>query len=359
MQLQLFILASTTVQPDPNFIIKPIGIFLGWILNAVFNFFSLFSQNMSIGLSVIVFTVIVRALMIPLALKQQKSMLGMSKLQPEMEKIKKKYGDNKDPEIQKKMQAEMTQLYSKHGVNPLSGCLPLIIQFPIFIALMFVMRQPYLFVKKLGTLYTNLATTIYTSVDLKSLPHYGDIYNLFLSKINNPTKNPFTIGADGSGLEKILNVLKPNEWTNLLSWLPTDLAAKVQPLVDQKHVMEHFATLDMQSVPGWGIAGIILLLLAVGVNFFSSWIMTRMQKTGDNNSKTMQRVMMFMMPAMMAYFTVTMPAGIGIYWLTSSTFQLCQQVLLNKFYHKNTDDTKDVKEIKIKEIPKNGSKKKH
>lgn len=82
------------------------------------------------GLSIMVVTIIVRLIILPLTLRQYRSSKAMQALQPEMEKLKKKYKD--DP---KKQQEETMQLFQKHGVNPLAGCFPILVQMPVLIAL--------------------------------------------------------------------------------------------------------------------------------------------------------------------------------------------------------------------------------
>jgi len=82
------------------------------------------------GLSILLLTVIVRSLILPLTIKQVRSSKAMQALQPELKKLKEKYKDDA-----KKQQEETMKLFQKHQVNPLAGCLPLIIQMPVFIAL--------------------------------------------------------------------------------------------------------------------------------------------------------------------------------------------------------------------------------
>ncbi|MED4016819.1 MULTISPECIES: membrane protein insertase YidC [Sutcliffiella] len=86
------------------------------------------------GLSIIIVTVMIRLILLPLILKQQKSMLALQVIQPEMMKIQEKYKDKKDQQSQQKMQQEMMGLYQEHKVNPLGGCLPIFIQMPIILA---------------------------------------------------------------------------------------------------------------------------------------------------------------------------------------------------------------------------------
>lgn len=95
------------------------------------------------GVSIIIFSIIAKLILLPITLKQTKSMQSMNKLQPEIQKLQKKYGNNKE-----KLNEETMKLYKEHNANPLGGCLPLLIQFPIIIGLFTVLREPeaYVFV---------------------------------------------------------------------------------------------------------------------------------------------------------------------------------------------------------------------
>lgn len=86
----------------------------------------------SFGLSIIVVTVLIRLVLLPLMIKQTKSSKAMQALQPEMKALKEKYS-SKDQKTQQKLQQETMALFSKHGVNPMAGCFPLIVQMPILI----------------------------------------------------------------------------------------------------------------------------------------------------------------------------------------------------------------------------------
>ena len=98
--------------------------FVVHILNAVYGIVG------DYGLAIIIVTILMRIIILPLTLKQEKSMKKMKELQPELEKIKEKYKD--DPQ---EYQRKTAELYKESGVNPLGGCLPLLIQMPIFVAL--------------------------------------------------------------------------------------------------------------------------------------------------------------------------------------------------------------------------------
>ena len=108
-----------------------LGSFLKLIFDVIGNY----------GISIIVFTVLVKLVLLPLTLTQTKSMKSMQVIQPKMEEIKQKYKNDPEKQNQKVM-----ELYKEHKVNPLAGCLPLLLQFPILIGLFNTLRQPVKFV---------------------------------------------------------------------------------------------------------------------------------------------------------------------------------------------------------------------
>ncbi|SNS54480.1 YidC/Oxa1 family membrane protein insertase [Anaerovirgula multivorans] len=110
-----------------NFIAQPLGALLRFIYQLIGNY----------GLSIIVFTVIVKLAMVPLTIKQTKSMKKMQEIQPKIKEVQAKYKND-----QEKMNTKVMELYKDHNVSPFGGCLPLLIQFPIIIGLFTVLRNP-------------------------------------------------------------------------------------------------------------------------------------------------------------------------------------------------------------------------
>lgn len=93
------------------------------------------------GISIIVFTIIVKMILLPLTIKQTKSMKNMQEIQPKVKALQEKYKDDKE-----KLNVKMMELYKEHNVNPLGGCLPLLVQFPIIIGLFTALREPWNYV---------------------------------------------------------------------------------------------------------------------------------------------------------------------------------------------------------------------
>ncbi len=117
-----------------NILVQPIEAFFEFIRTSIEIVIK--NPNISYGLAIIVLTVIVRLLLLPLTLKQTKSMSKMTEIQPELKKLQDKYKN--DPQ---RLNQETMKMYKEHGANPMSGCLPLLIQMPIIIALFTVFRE--------------------------------------------------------------------------------------------------------------------------------------------------------------------------------------------------------------------------
>jgi YidC/Oxa1 family membrane protein insertase len=125
-------------------ILAPIEWVVAWIIYGAHRFFTLigFGDGPGIAwiLAIVVLTVVVRALMIPLFVKQIRASRGMQIIQPELQAVQAKYKDKKDPASREAMSRETMELYKKHGTNPFSSCMPVLLQSPIFFALFRVLN---------------------------------------------------------------------------------------------------------------------------------------------------------------------------------------------------------------------------
>ena len=141
------------------FIIGPVAQVLGWVMNAIYEFLDMLSIP-SIGLSIILYTIIVKALMLPLSIKQQKfSKLNMV-MNPEIVKIQKKYKNKKDNVSMMKQQEELKDVYSKYGVSPAAGCLPMLIQIPLIFALYQVIYKIPGYIQSVKNMFVPIQTAL-------------------------------------------------------------------------------------------------------------------------------------------------------------------------------------------------------
>ncbi len=338
---------------DPSFITGAIA----WVLGKIVNFFFIFVYNNitqvnSLGLSIIFLTVFARLLMTPIAYKQQKSMFVMQKLQPELQKIRDKYKDNlSDPEVQKKMNIETQRVYTKHNYSPLSGCLPLLIQMPIFFGLYYIMRHPFLYIDVINDIYTQFSTIVMEfavksgsdSSIMKLITEFG---------ISKGLEAGTTINVET--FARLLNALDPAQVQQLVHGVGSD---SLSALFEQKQAIETFMGISLTETVGFALnKKLIIPVLSAATTWLSSWLMTRKNKSEDPQVRSQQQIMNVVMPIMMAWITTGLPGGVGLYWVTSNIFQICQQAVLSRHFEKKKE--REEQEEKDSKNKKNGGSKK-
>jgi YidC/Oxa1 family membrane protein insertase len=311
------------ITQNSSFIIGPIAKIFGVIMDAIYNMFSAIGIE-SLGVSIIVFTIIVRLLMLPLAFKQQKSMIGMQAIQPELKKIQDKYKNKKDVESQNKMRMEMSQLYQKHNVSPFGGCLPLLIQFPIIMSLFQVLRNIPAYIMSIKKIYLDIILSV------KALPGF----EAFLTDVNKASKMPVK-NFDIASNEKVIDVLSKfnsTDWNNF----KLQFGNVGTSFIDQLENTNYFlGIINLADKPDLMSFGLLIPVLNVIVQFLvSKTTMGSNSKNMDQKQAATNKTMMYTMPLITVFFVVSMPAGLGLYWLTSSSFQLVQQIVINKHLKK-------------------------
>jgi YidC/Oxa1 family membrane protein insertase len=296
-----------------NFISEIIGYPLGFVM------WALYQITHNYALAILLFTVVTRVILLPLAFKQQKSTAAMAAFTPKLEELKKKYANN-----QQKLNEEQMKLYSEEGINPMSSCLPLLIQFPLLIGIFDVVYRPLTHILRASKDIIAQATEITATI-------YG-------------TNQSFTLRPE------IYIVRAIKDQPNLFAGLPTEFVEKVQ---DFNNML--FGFIDLGSIPsftpetGWTAAaiGLICIPFASGLAQLASSVymyirQKKMQAASGatkNSAEGMQKsmansmnVMLFVMPAFSVYIAIGYPAAIGFYWTCSALIGFAQNVLLNKIY---------------------------
>ena len=140
-------------------LLKPFSWIMGIILNAIYEFVSLFGIH-NIAICIVIFTIVTRMLMLPMTIKQQKFTKVSSRMNPEIQAISEKYKGKKDPESQRKYQQETQEVYERYGTTPMGGCLPLLITLPIMFALYRVIYKVPAYVNDIYVLYEAIVNAI-------------------------------------------------------------------------------------------------------------------------------------------------------------------------------------------------------
>jgi len=329
------------VQAEPGPIIGPLSSFFGFILDFLYNFAYALTptEAHTLGISIILLTFAARIITFPLTYKSQKSMQAMQRLQPEIEEIKKKYEND-----QKAMGQEIQKLYTQKGANPIAGCLPLFIQFPIFMALFYIMNQPFRFVTRLGHIYNDLAESIIGILEISE----GYIMNvpvavllrddLALPKIPEALRPFDPLVPDN--LSKVLARFTPDDWYNFTTAISPEAYSYIEPHLISKNATENFLGITLVENVGFNFPALLIPVACVIFTFLASYMSTKQQPKSDNPSMKMQQnMMLFGMPVMMGAITFGMPAGVGLYWATSSALQIAQQYFTSKHFNRAKEAT--------------------
>ena len=358
-----FMLLTQNSTPIFKYVVR----LLGLIMNIIFEFLDLIGIP-NIGLSIILFTIVVYLLLMPLTIKQQKFSKLSARMNPEIQAIQEKYKGKQDNESMMAMNTETRQVYAKYGVSPSGSCLQLLIQMPILFALYRVIYQMPAYVTKLGNAFGVLADKIMSVADgvdyVKSMSaammykdnfeKEGNIRNAVIDVLNNVSTTDMAALSEKFGLADLTY-----EGSLILSNDST------RGLID---TYNNFLGLNIGNTPmdtitsSFATGNYLLLLGAVSIPVLAAltqWLNYKLmpQATNDDNKKkknqsefadSMQQSMKMMntiMPIMSAWFCLTLPAGMGMYWVIGAVVRSIQQVAINKHIDKMDIDAEIKKNI--------------
>ncbi len=302
------------------------------------------------GFAIILFTVFIKLLLFPLDLKQRKSMAKTQKIQPLLMEVQKKYANDKD-----KLNQETLKLYQKYGISPTSGCLPMLIQFPIIIALYWVVRKPIFYMM---------------GVDASEIWRIAEAFNAW-------------VAANGDAIPEALRKVVPVTYQHGMGNENTFGSYEIQIsqlLYKYPEILNHpaitswdkvlkpinfsFFGMDLSEVPNlnafFGIfigrfssitPKVALLWIIPVLAGFSSWLTTKVTGPGktekpkkgvvlseDEKAQTKanpttdtMRTMTMIMPLFSAWFAFTLPAAVGLYWIVSNIIQMLNHFFVTKY----------------------------
>ena len=271
----------------------------------------------SYGVALILFTLVIKLIMLPFQMKSKKSMMRMSRVSGQMQELQKRYAKN-----QAKLQEEMQKLYEEEGVNPMSGCLWSLIPFPILIALYSIIRQPI-------THFMMLTKDVLQTVVQSAADAGVNLTNIVM--MDKATGTP--VLKDG------LYQLASYGQINLVKAVQEMGLSTPEGWFDMNY---NFLGLDLTATPWeyvknftftWAVIGVILIPILAGLSqFVFSKLTMKTQPQADAAGGASMKSMMYMMPLMSVYIAFIMPAALGVYWIAQSVFSLIQEAILNKTF---------------------------
>lgn len=286
-------------------------------------FFEIFSAGLAAlyavipnyGLAIILLTLVVRIVLLPLTIRQTRSMREMQMIQPEVKRIQAKYKGNRQ-----KMNEEMMALYKEHGVNPLGGCLPLLLQMPVFIALFNVLRQP-------------LAYMGYEASNGNGFAPLRGLEGIMRTVQDSSLAN---------GLAEV-----PDKVNNFLYVMRLDCTATaVLPFGDVMNPAGPPSACDKGFVTAIPYL-LLIALMGLSTMYSQKQLMASRPPSGGatDAAAQQQQLMMKIMPLMFVVFGFGFPAGLTLYWTTSNLWTIVQQAMMIRLVpHKELPATAKAKD---------------
>lgn len=272
-----------------QFIANIFGYLLEWLYNGI-------GQNY--GIALILFTILLRIILLPLTIKQQKSMKKTTELQGKMQEIQFKYKNN--PEL---MNKEIMDLYKRENVSPFSGCISSLVQILIILSVFYLVSRPLTYMKKIDT---------------------GIIENY---------RNEISAENDG----KISN------------YYEIEIIQKKAVQDENIKINMDFLGLDLSKVPNQNMSDIkvyIIPLLYVISSIFSIRMTTGKTKKKEKNNSSepdmtqqVNKSMSYIMPIMAVYITFIAPLGLALYWLVSNLLMILERIVINKYVDSKEEKT--------------------
>ncbi len=313
----------------------------GYVLKLLYNIVG------NYGWAIILFSILVKVLMLPISIKQQKTLKKNEKIQNELKQIQFKYKN--EPE---KLNQEMMALYKREGMSPFSGCLSSIVQIILLFSVFLLVRQPLTYMEKMDQDAINKMTQIVSSQDSNTKNAYQEIAIIQYVK-NLKKENSVSENIENSGEQNNNNTENSNSEDKNNNTENFDIAK----YVEQANLNMDFFGIDLSQVPTKNPTDIKVLIIPI-LYVISSFVSIRIsmvttkkknneekklitdgteQEEKYNPSEDMNKTMVWMMPIMSVTIAIIAPLGLALYWLMNNVLMIIERLVLNKYLNKEEE----------------------
>ncbi|MDD6799429.1 MAG: YidC/Oxa1 family membrane protein insertase [Firmicutes bacterium] len=281
--------------------------------------------------ALLLFAIVVKILLFPLSIKQQKNMVKQASLRPKEMAIRKRYAGRTDKATQQKLNEEIMNLYQKENFNPMGGCLPMLIQFPILMSLYAIVMNPLKYICSMSAETISAIGSKITELYIAAQINVEGLSSAIVSKLE-AAKAAVEAGKDAANSLTGIDMVQIMHHTGIESFagiLPEGFTAKNLPSFN-------VGPLNLGLTPSFKEFNILLLIpiLTFVIVFVSMKLTKKMtyqpQQTGD--AAMSSKVMDFTMPLLSVWITFTVPAVVGLYWIYQNILGTVQQYILKLMY---------------------------
>lgn len=362
----------------------------------------------NIGLCIIIFTLLVKLLMLPLTVKQQKFTKLSTLINPELQEIQKKYKNKRDNESMMKRNEETQAVYQKYGTSPTGSCLQLLIQMPIMFSLYYIVSSVPAYVPQVYNYYEPVSKEVVADYDyykyldtaydkyvvgkdgkdeykyiddmldsfnkvsekkvIDSLAKYStaqwdnliDSYenvDALVAELSVVTDDEWQEMIDGAedksekkDLEEFIAAVKEND---VSEYIDSSKSAEIKKSEDKVMKINEFGPINLSQSPN-SMMGVALLIPIL--SFLTQWLSVKISMSAnkdqmqDNPMGSSMKVMNVMLPLMSAFIAYTVPAGLGLYWICTGIFQMIIQIFINSYFKKV--DVQDIVKSNVEKMNK-------
>ena len=329
-------------------ILGPIAKLLGFIMNGIYSFMVNVLGVGNISVTIIIFTIVIYMCLFPITYKQQKFSKLTQKMQPELQKVQRKYQGRKDQLSMQAMQDETSAVYEKYGISPTGSCIYMIINLPILFALYRVFYNVPAYLSSVKEQFSGLVDGIMAT------PGYQDIMSKLVTELKiNTVRVDFSV-TDPSVLSNYvvdtLYAMNSSGWDLLKEKFAglTDVIASTQNHLND---INQFLGMSISDSPmriirtglSNGTYLLVILALAIPVVSYLTQVLNMklmpQASNGDDAMASQMKMMNRIMPLFSLVFCFSIPVGLGVYWIISAVVRSVQQFFLNKHFEKiNLDD---------------------
>ncbi len=271
----------------------------GWPLGFVMMGLYFVSGN-KYALALSLFTLVIKLALLPLSIKQQKEQAKMAVYQPKLQAIQKKYANNRE-----RYNEEIQKLYQEEGYNPMSGCLPTLIQFPILFGVIDVVYKPLYHILRMGNDAINELVAIAESAGYS----FGQSYYTQIKLIDAVKTDPEIFSAANAEIIQKISEFDMNLFGLNLGEVP-----------------------QFALTYGEGFNWYLLIPLFAGLFQLAGTVFMQKSNPQQQGAGAMN-IMLYIMPLFSVYIGFIVPAGVGFYWALSAALQLVQTAFMHVFYN--------------------------
>lgn len=313
-----------------------IGDILRWALDLIYSLVG------NYGWAVLIFTLLIRLVLMPLDIKSRKSMVAMQRVQPKIDELNKKYANDKD-----KLNQKMADLYKKEKINPLSGCLPMLIQLPILFAMFAVMRE--VANEETIQMILEIKQNILAGVEnyqpkLQSLLWIKNVFqpDSFMSTVVPAAGSKLAEITKASGMvtmemiEEAKAFLQTAEYSTWAAGYGNAVAYSAPLLMWTITIPKKFNGL------------FILPILSAVSQFFTSKFMNASQQNANPQQSANAKVMQWFFPLFSLWICASSNAAFALYWVFINVFQIAQQFIIGKLIDRSENKKKLIEEASTK-----------